>query len=444
VSHSEENLDSSEMGLLAAIDATARGRIGKEHIKWQVKNWQGGFSSPVVDGDRLYQVDNGANLFAFDINTGRKLWEQNLGTIQKASVVLGDGKLYVGSENGKFWILKPSQEKVEILSEHQLGTEAQPEQIIASVAISNGRIFLVTNAATYCIGKKQVTPNPPVKLDWSAPGTAQVSFVQVYPTEVVLKPGDKLNLHVRSFDSNGRFIRDEKAPVWSVQGGTIQNGVFVAGDKPAAAVLQAKVGEVTGSARLRVIPPLPWSEDFTAFTPGSVPPWWINATGKSSVREMEGNKVLAKHADNAFTKRARAFIGPTDLHDYTVQVDVNALEKRRQLGDAGVVAQRYNLILFGNHQRLELQSWQPETQRTVTIPYPWKANTWYRMKLRVENMADGSVHAQGKVWPVSEPEPDKWQVEKTEKSGHTHGSPGLYADAPFEVYFDNLKVAANK
>jgi hypothetical protein len=193
-----------------------------------------------------------------------------------------------------------------------------------------------------------------------------------------------------------------------------------------------------------VIPPLPWSQDFTSVKPGSVPPWWINATGKSSVREVEGNQVLVKHADNPFTKRARAYIGPTNLHDYTVQVDFNGVEKRRQLGDAGVVAQRYNLILFGNHQRLELQSWQPETQRTVAVPYSWKGNTWYRMKLRVENKPDGSVHAQGKVWPASEPEPDKWLIEKIEKGGHKHGSPGLYADAPFEVYFDNLKVAANK
>ena len=124
VSHSEENLDTSEMGLLSAIDAKARGPIGKEQIKWQVKGWQGGFSSPVVDGDRLYQVDNGANLFAFDVNTGKTLWQHNLGTIQKASVVFGDGKIYVGSENGRFWILKPGQQKVEVLSEHQLGTEA--------------------------------------------------------------------------------------------------------------------------------------------------------------------------------------------------------------------------------------------------------------------------------------------------------------------------------
>jgi outer membrane protein assembly factor BamB len=59
--------------------------------------WQGGFSSPVVDGDRLYQVDNSANIGAFDVNTGKQLWLQNLGTIQKASPVLADGRLYRGN-----------------------------------------------------------------------------------------------------------------------------------------------------------------------------------------------------------------------------------------------------------------------------------------------------------------------------------------------------------
>lgn len=447
VSHSEENLDTSEMGLLAAIDAKARGAIGKEHIKWQMKGWQGGFSSPVVDGDRLYQVDNGANLFAFDVNTGKTLWQHNLGTIQKASVVFGDGKIYVGSENGRFWILKPGQEKVEVLSEHQLGTEQAPEAIIASVAISDGRIVLVTSEATYCIGKKQPSPNVVTKADWAAPSGAQPAYLQIYPTELVLKPGEKATFKARSFDAQGRFIRDEKPESWAVAGGLgggVQNGLFTADSNAAAGLVQAKLGSLTGTARVRVIPPLPWTLDFTSVAPGSVPSHWINATGKASVREMEGNKVLVKHADNPFTKRARSYIGPVDMHDYTIEADVNATEKRRQMGDAGLVAQRYNLILFGNHQRLELQSWQPETQRTVTTAFPWKPNTWYRLKLQVENMKDGSVRARGKAWPVAEAEPDKWHVEKVDKDGHKHGSPGIYADAPYEVYFDNLKVAANQ
>src|SRR5688572_32917594 len=136
------------MGMMAAIDATATGTIAKEQVKWRVVGWQGGFSSPVLDGDRVYQVDNGANLAAFDANTGNRLWLFNLGTIQKASPVLADGKLYVGTENGKFFILKPSATGCEILDEDQLGTVAQPEKIIGSVAISNGRVFVVSEEGT--------------------------------------------------------------------------------------------------------------------------------------------------------------------------------------------------------------------------------------------------------------------------------------------------------
>src|SRR5689334_4201470 len=62
VSHSEENLDSNEMGMLAAFDASAKGKLGKENIKWAVKGFLAGFSSPVLDGDRLYQADNAGTL----------------------------------------------------------------------------------------------------------------------------------------------------------------------------------------------------------------------------------------------------------------------------------------------------------------------------------------------------------------------------------------------
>src|SRR4026207_2444462 len=149
LTHSEENLDSSEMGMMVAGDAASKGEIKKAQAKWILYGWQGGFSSPVLDGDRLYQVDNGANIAAFDVNTGKQLWLQNLGTIQKASPVLADGKLYVGTENGKFFILKPSATGVEVLDEDQLGTEALPEAIIGSVAVSNGRVFIVSDSNLY-------------------------------------------------------------------------------------------------------------------------------------------------------------------------------------------------------------------------------------------------------------------------------------------------------
>ncbi len=161
------------------------------------------------------------------------------------------------------------------------------------------------------------------------------------------------------------------------------------------------------------------------------------------MRDVDGNKVLVKLADNPFTKRARMFVGTVDSANYTVEADVRAIEKRRQMGDAGLIAQRYALVLFGNSQEIELQSWQPSTAKTVSKKFAWKADTWYRVKLRVENAPDGSTRVRGKVWPAAEPEPPAWPVERLDRLPHRQGSPGIYADAPNEVFFDNIKVIPN-
>ena len=160
---------------------------------------------------------------------------------------------------------------------------------------------------------------------------------------------------------------------------------------------------------------------------------------------MDGNKVLVKTTEgSSLLSRARAYFGPSDLSNYTVEGDVFATQKRRQQGDAGVIAQRYVLTLYGNSQMLHIEPWQPETKRTVTVPFAWKPDTWYRMKLEVENLADGKTRARGKVWLASETEPAAWMIERIDPIPNRQGTPGIFGNALAEIYFDNLKVYANK
>jgi len=449
LTHSEENLVSSEMGMMTAVDATAKGEIKKEQVKWTTYGWQGGFSSPVLDGDRLYQLDNSANVAAFDVNNGKQLWIKNLGTIQKASPVLADGKLYVGTENGKFFILKPSATDCEILDQDQLGTEALPEAIIASVAVSNGRVYLVSDSNLYCIGKKtKGAPDQPAADEGIPNPNRQATSVQVIPTELILKPGEKVNFRVRLFDEQGRFIREEPSATWSLDQlkGTITNGQLSIADDAInqAGLVKATVGNLSGTASVRVFPPLPWNENFDTMAPNSVPASWVNATLKFVVREMDGSKVLVKTTEgSSLLSRARAYFGPSDMSNYTVEADINATQKRRQQGDAGVIAQRYALVLYGNSQMLHLEPWQPEVGRTITVPFAWQADTWYRMKLEVQSLPDGTVRARGKVWPRSDPEPAAWMIERIDPIPNRQGAPGIFGSALSELYFDNLKVYKN-
>ena len=74
-------------------------------------------------------------------------WQQQLGTLQKASPVLADGKIYVGTETGSFFIVRPLADRAEVLSQVVMpistnsvgGSEGTAEQIVSGVAVSRGR-----------------------------------------------------------------------------------------------------------------------------------------------------------------------------------------------------------------------------------------------------------------------------------------------------------------
>src|SRR4029450_9192748 len=109
---------------------------------------------------------NRSRLKAFDRETGRELWRQPLGTVQKAPLVLADGKLYVGTESGKFFIVRPGAEKAEALSDVQLPlsknsvqqAEGTPEPVLGGAAISRGRVFFVSSDAIYAVGPATAKP----------------------------------------------------------------------------------------------------------------------------------------------------------------------------------------------------------------------------------------------------------------------------------------------
>ena len=456
-SHGDENLDSNEMGMILAFDATRKGKLGKDAIKWSVPGFVGGFSSPVIDGDRVYQADNGGNLFAFDVETGHQLWKQNLGTVQKASTVFADGKIYIGSESGRFYILRPHADRCEVLSEVELplsdtGLVSQkiPEPVVAAAAVARGRIYFVSSDTLYAVGPKKTAGHPwkPV-VQAMEPGQGDPAWVQVEPTELVLKPGQTVELHARLFDVAGRFLREEKSATWSLDHlkGTVADGkVEVAADPVGqAGSIKATVGSLMGEARARVIPPLPWNETFEKYAVGTLPPHWVSAqAGRFQVSLLDGQKLLEKQPTDTLFKRMRVFMGPSDWSNYTVEADIRITEKRRQMGDAGIVAQRYTLVAFGSTERLEMNSWQPEVARAVSLPFEWKPDTWYRLKLRVENTADGKTRIRGKAWAVADAEPDGWLIDRTDPIPNKQGSPGLFADAQFGVYFDNFKVTPNQ
>jgi hypothetical protein len=222
-------------------------------------------------------------------------------------------------------------------------------------------------------------------------------------------------------------------------------------------VISAEAGGLKGSVRARIVPVLPIHEDFDGLPltqpdperPGEnigwPPSYWIGGRPKWDVREVDGERVAAKTLDNPLFQRVTSTFGHPDSSNYTVQVDIKTDGSRRSLSSAGVVNQRYLILLKGNHQALEVSSNVERIKEDV--PYAWKAGAWQRLKSRVDMGEDGSATVRAKVWPRDEPEPEAWMIEVVDPYGHDHGAPGVFGFSPqsrYRVYIDNLQVIPNE
>ena len=109
------------------------------------------------------------------------------------------------------------------------------------------------------------------------------------------------------------------------------------------------------------------------------------------------------------------------------------------------------LNLDGNKQRLGIFSWETMPRVRHEIPWAWKPEVWYRMKLTVD-VREGKAHVRGKVWERDQPEPGKWTIEFEDPTPNTEGSPALYGyatgilenDIGAEIFYDNVSVTPNK
>jgi hypothetical protein len=287
---------------------------------------------------------------------------------------------------------------------------------------------------------------------------------------VALRPGETARFTIRGIDASGfpTTTLDSTKATWEkfvpptarvrseMDAAFNGQGELVAGTRPSGGAFQATLDGVKGTIRGRVLPALPFTENFEAFAPSETlpaepdakfayPPLpWIGARFKFDVRDLDGNKVLAKTLDNIFFQRATVFFGHPDEKNYTFEADVMSDGSRRTMSSVGVINQRYFVVLQGNSQELEVTSNQERIR--VAVPFKWSPKVWYRLKTRVDVAGDGSGVVRAKAWKKGDPEPDKWTIEVPHRVAHANGSPGLFGFSPqslFKVYIDNISVTPN-
>ncbi len=296
--HSQENRDDTRMGALFALDATLSGDITSSGELWRVKEWYVGKSSPIVVDGRIYACEDSGALIVADLETGELIQELKLRGPMRSSPVYADGKIYLCTENGVWWTLKPTESGVEKVYSARLRSTGSS----GTMAVSHGRLYIPLNDALYCVGQEDVEPHADPRPERPAvdEGDDTPALVQVVPVETLLKSGDSASrqaqdYQVRLYNSNGQFLRlvDAGEAEFSIEGpGEIDaNGRYTAptGSVHASVNVNVKVGDLEGGARIRVVPELPWSFDFSD---GQVPVTWVGARYRNVSLDFDFLKAL--------------------------------------------------------------------------------------------------------------------------------------------------------
>jgi outer membrane protein assembly factor BamB len=451
-SHGAENLDSVERGRVVCFSSKGSGDITKSNEIWRNDGLSVGFASPLIHNDRLYVITNAGNLLALDAGTGKEQWKFNLGTVGKGSPVWADGKIFATEVNGKFHILQPGQNDCKSLDAKviMLADGSRYAEIYGSPAIAYGRVYFASEAGLFSLGNDKdirIAASPILNITEAAPANSSAAAaIQIVPAEIWMHQKNGRQFHVRIFDQSGLRLPDMKATfsLADLRGEADQQGFF----RPAAEAgyqagyVVAQIGELVSKARVQVYTDLPFEEDFDQFTAGKNPPLWPGAA-KFEIREIDGNKMLAKTIGGRNLERHNLFLGPPQMTGYTIQADIYAEKYKRKKPDLGLIANRYYLDLMGKHQNLQVRSWPAELRMMKEVPFAWDLEKWYTMKMRVD-IADGKAYVKGKVWPRDQREPADWSIVAEDPLPNRHGSPGLYGWSATDIYYDNVKITRSR
>ena len=458
VSHGEENVDSSVMGRLVAIDGTGSGDVTKSHELWRIEELHSGFPSPTIKDGILYVPDNSANIVAVEAKTGKELWHHNYGTVGKGAPVWADGRLYITEVNGNIVIVEPSKEGATTVDDEHLEVPGgRYAEIYGSFAVGYGRLYFTTEEGVYCLGKKDQPFKPQAEETASMAKKAEAgpaARLNVVPAVVVASATDTLEFRTELFDGHGHPLGAASDVTWSLNGlpGKVTDKGTVTFDAAAVSGAQigtvtAKSGELEGSAHLRVAGAFPWSEDFEGVEVGKNPAPWLGLGKGATVQELDGNKVLAQPKAARGAPRANILVGPATLSGYTIQADIMGNSVGRRKTDLGVINSGYTVEVMGNHQRLQISSWSSERRMAQTQDFTWEMNVWYTLEARVDYTGEGDdakAIVRARVWKKGDPKPEEWTFTAEDPHPIRHGAPGLYTYAPVDAYFDNVLITESR
>jgi outer membrane protein assembly factor BamB len=137
--------------LMAIKVGSSHGDVSATAVEWQFHKSIPQLPSVVLYRGVIYMINDGGVLTTLDAKTGEVFKQARLRSVSDkyyASPVAADGKIYLASQSGTVAVLKAGGDQ-ELLSANKLD-----EDIYATPAIENGRLYVRTVSYLYCFGEK--------------------------------------------------------------------------------------------------------------------------------------------------------------------------------------------------------------------------------------------------------------------------------------------------
>ena len=123
---------------LQCIDPRGEGDITGKNLLWSTPLGYHVMSSSAVVGDIVFIADTSRFIYCLDAKTGEIHWKEEAKGEFWASPYVADGKMYIGSRRGDFWVFAASKEK-KVLAQLDLGAP-----ISATAVAANGTLYVAT------------------------------------------------------------------------------------------------------------------------------------------------------------------------------------------------------------------------------------------------------------------------------------------------------------
>ena len=130
---------------LKCIGATKTGDITTNGLVWTYPLQKHVMSTPAVYDGLVFIADCGRAFHCVDAETGKPYWSEEIKGDAWASPLVADGKVYLGTRSGNFYVFAASKEK-KVLASIELGNP-----ISATATAANGVLYVATMTRLYAL-----------------------------------------------------------------------------------------------------------------------------------------------------------------------------------------------------------------------------------------------------------------------------------------------------